>query len=301
MDADCGVAWAVEETRKSSKSWKCCIAGWCSFYFTPPPMGAGQAILNTFTQHNSGNRGKNYNDDDPSSADGSQTALQIIAEIKRLEANIQTWSKKIYDVQDQQLKDKYTAERAEMVRRLGILRHRPKIPEDEIEIISMSPYSRTKGSTSEALQLLKLGQDAGKCVCNQCPKFVPNTYDAALCKNCEHPLSYHLGDGKKIKKSDSTYPRRYPTRKELDRTAMFSEMPRTDPSYFPSTLIDQATDAPPRLAGKDDPIDYVPPEELKPVDTPADHADCSSLNSASSAMSSVMVSTFLSNSKMPGS
>jgi len=232
-------------------------------------MGAGQAILNAFTQHH--NSGKKYDDDDdPSSDGGSQTALQIIAEIKRLEANIQTWSKKIYDVQDQQLQDKYTAERAEMVRRLGILRHRPKIPEDDIDIISMSPYSRTKGSTSEALQLLKLGQDAGKCLCNQCSKFVPNTYDAALCKNCEHPLSYHLSDGKKIKKSDSTYPRRYPTRKELDRTAMFSEMPRTDPSYFPTTLIDQAKDAPPRLAGKDDPIDYVPPEELEPIDTPAD-------------------------------
>ena len=54
---------------------------------------------------------------------------------------------------------------------------------------------------------------------------------------------------------------------------MFSEMPRTDPSYFPSTLIDQAKDAPPRLVGKDDPIDYVPPEDLKPVDTPADHPD----------------------------
>lgn len=194
------------------------------------------------------------------SENGSESALEIIAEIKRLEKNIELWSKKIHDVQDDKLKDKFKAERAEFVRRLGVLRHRPKVPEDEQPVISMSPYSRLKGSTSETLQLLRLSSEAGKCLCNECDKFIPNTYDISLCKNCEHSISFHFNDGSPLEKSDSSFPRRSPTRKELERTAIFTGVPITDPSLFPQSLIPEAKNAPPRLKGFDDPEEYTPPE-----------------------------------------
>ena len=57
---------------------------------------------------------------------GSADAKRILAEMKVLEKNIETWSKKIYEVQDDKLEDKFRAERAEFVRRLGVLRHRPR-------------------------------------------------------------------------------------------------------------------------------------------------------------------------------
>ena len=200
------------------------------------------------------------NNQDQSHEEGAESAVQIIHEIKCLEKNIDTWSKKIYDVQDDALKDKFVAERSEFVRRLGVLRHRPRIPDDEQPIISMSPYSRQKGATSETLQLLSRASVAGKCSCEQCVTFVPNTYDVSLCKTCEHSIHMHYFDGPPLQKSDQSYPRRTPTRKELERTAMFTEFPRTDPSCFPQTLIEQAKDAPPRPKGIDDPEEYEPPE-----------------------------------------
>ena len=199
--------------------------------------------------------------------EGSDDAKRIIHEIQALETNIKTWSKKIYDVQQQQdeesekLQDKFRAERAEFVRRLGVLRHRPRIPEDEQPIVSMSPYNREKGSTSETLQLVKRGQDAGKCLCNKCSKFVPNTFDITICKTCEHPISYHHFDGKPLKKGEGTFPRRQPKRAELDRTSIYTNLPNTDPSCFSSVLIGKGKDAPLREIGIDDPDEYVPPIE----------------------------------------
>jgi hypothetical protein len=202
----------------------------------------------------------------PLDGDGSKSAKRIITEMKELDKNIQIWSKKIYEVSQQdnsndKLEDKFRAERAEMVRRLGMLRHRPRIPEDEQPIVSMSPYHREKGKTSETMKLIKRGNEAGKCLCHKCNKFIPNTFDISLCKTCEHPISYHHFAGPPLKKSENTFPRRGPTRKELDNSAVYKSIPRTDPSYFPSTLIEQGKDAPPRESGIDDPDEYDPDKD----------------------------------------
>lgn len=200
----------------------------------------------------------------PGSEFGSESAKRILAEMKVLSANIETWSKKIYEVDDEILEDKFRAERAEFVRRLGVLRHQPRIPEDEQPIISMSPYHREKGKTSETIKLVKRGHEAGKCLCGSCEQFQANTYDLSLCKNCEHPLSYHNFNGPALRKGENTFPRRVPQREELNRTAIYSDIPRTDPSYFPTTLINQAKDAPPRDTSVDQPLEYVPPPEDEP-------------------------------------
>jgi len=209
----------------------------------------------------------------PGSEFGSESAKRILAEMKVLSANIETWSKKIYEVEDEILEDKFRAERAEFVRRLGVLRHQPRIPEDEQPIISMSPYHREKGKTSETIKLVKRGHEAGKCLCGSCEQFEANTYDLSLCKNCEHPLNYHNFNGPALKKGENTFPRRVPQRKELNRTAIYGDIPRTDPSYFPTTLINPAKDAPPRDTSVDQPLEYVPPPEDEPEKPEGDDND----------------------------
>ena len=100
---------------------------------------------------------------------------RIIAMIKRLEEDVEAWTRKITDVVEKdnapQLEKRLRHERAELVRRLGLLRRRPKIPHDDQPVITLSSYHCARGSTSATLRILKRGAESGACMCGKCDVF----------------------------------------------------------------------------------------------------------------------------------
>jgi hypothetical protein len=198
-------------------------------------------------------------DDD---GEGSADAKRIIQLIEGLEKDIATWNAKIADAVEKdtapQIELRFRHERAEMIRRLGLLRRRPKTPRDDQPVITLSTYHRARGSTSATLRILKRGAESGACMCGKCEVFCPNEYDLSLCATCNHKLEAHQPPEGSTPFQRSalahSFPVREPTRKDKERMTQRSDL-IGDPSYFEPTDDDRnrARDAPPRPEGIDGP------------------------------------------------
>ena len=197
-------------------------------------MGGGLSLLRK--------RGKKTPIDDD--GEGSDDAKKIIALIKELEENIKIWTQKLEDIVEKdnapKLELRFRQERAEMIRRLALLRHRPRIPNDDMPVISLSTYHRARGSTSATLRILKRGTESGPCLCGRCDVFCPNEFDLTLCANCNHKLAAHEAPvgSKPLPEFLGGFPARKPTRKEKYRMTQRSDKLR-DPSYFKYTDDDR--------------------------------------------------------------
>ena len=214
-------------------------------------------------------------------SEGSADAKRILALITALEQDVVTWNRKIAEAVEKntspQLELRFRHERAEMVRRLGLLRRRPKIPHDDQPVITLSTYHRARGSTSATLRILKRGAESGACMCGKCEVFCPNEYDLSLCATCNHKLEAHQPpEGSKPFQRSAlahSFPAREPTRKDKERMTQRSDL-IGDPSYFVHTDDDRkrAKDAPPRPEGIDGPHFYATNQD--------DHNDVDSIDSA---------------------
>ena len=202
---------------------------------------------------------KRKKSEDEDEGEGSDDAKRIIALIKELEENIKVWTKKIEDIVEKdnapKLELRFRQERAEMIRRLALLRHRPRIPKHDMPVLSLSKYHRARGSTSETMRILKRGSEAGACLCGKCDVFCPNEFDLNLCANCNHKLGAHKAPAgsRPLRDYSGGFPAREPTRKDKQRMTQRSDKIR-DPSYF------QYTDDE-RNAATLDPLSEIPSAE----------------------------------------
>ncbi len=215
--------------------------------------------------------------------DGSADARRILAAIRQLERDIATWSRKIDELDGEQnpkLELRFRHERTEMVRRLGLLRHRPRVPDDDQPVVSLSAYHRARGKTSATMALLRRVDAARECLCGDCPRFYPNDFDLSLCAHCGHRIEAHTVPGEEdmpLPRTGKTFPARAPTTRKVKR--LMTQAPNPDPSHFAATDLDRAAvDAPARpFPGVDGPGFFDNPAAPAAEEEPQEDDDDSDL------------------------